>query len=442
MNGILRDAFDALLDAFEVKKAFNAEYARETVAASRWNKGFPVSKHRKLKRRQSFANMLLVGPTSSGKTTRVLLKVLWNLKRCSMVINDPSGELYALTSGYLSQFFTIRTLNFSDSSQSSGYNILSRIKKHNDISKIVHVLVSATLDKGGSSDPFWSLSTKNLLTIITELVLHQPEEFRTIANVIQCLHYFATEPRKVDAWITASHNEKLILSYKSLLSTPEKTLANIVASAKSALQLFDGDPEILRTTSFDSIDFDELRHEPTCIFLRNSIADQKYVSVLNSIFFEQLYGHVLQRLPDKNELDLFFIMEEASSMYIPLLPLALANCRKHRAGTLVCVQSVQQLRAFYKDDADNIATNCVTKLFMPGQTSMDTLREIEALSGKCIYKDEKGTERVKPLITTDEIRLLPESRTLILCGNKPLSKAVRRPITSHGNINDTLPFRR
>ena len=78
-----------------------------------------------------------------------------------------------------------------------------------------------------------------------------------------------------------------------------------------------------------------------------------------------------------------------------------------------------QLRSFYKDDADNISSNCVTKIFLPGITAMDTLRELETLSGKCVYQDEKKTERVKPLITIDEIRLLKENRSLIVSGNKP-----------------------
>jgi type IV secretion system protein VirD4 len=258
------------------------------------------------------------------------------------------------------------------------------------------------------------------------LVLHQSEEYRNMANVLHVLNNFAAQPKKVDIWIAKTKDAKLILDYKALIATPDKTLQNIVASAKAALQLFD-DPEIAKTTAYDSIDFDELRRKPNIIFLHNSIADQKYVSILNGIFFEQLYGHILQRLPEKKELDLFVILEEASSLYVPLLPLALANCRKHRVGNLICVQSPNQLKTLYKDDADNIASNCVTKIYLPGQTSMETLRDLEALSGKCIYTDEKKQERVKQLLTVDEIRLLPENRSLILSGNNPFIKGRTSP---------------
>jgi type IV secretion system protein VirD4 len=423
---VVGDLTNSLWDAFEKQKGFNANFGKESDVASRFNEGFLISKHRKLTRRKSFENILLSGPTGSGKTTRLLLKNLYSLKGCSLIINDSSKELFQLASGYLSQYFTIETLNFGDSAISSSFNPLSRIRKPNDVNKIAHLFVASSLDKGGNSDPFWSLQSKTLLQILIRLVLHQSEEYRHMANVLNVLNIFAAQPKKVDVWIAKTKDAKLILDYKALISTPEKTLQNIVASAKAALQLFD-DPEIAKTTAYDSIDFDELRKKSTIIFLHNSIADQKYVSILNGIFFEQLYGHILQRLPEKKELDLFVILEEASSLYVPLLPLALANCRKHRVGNFICVQSPNQLKTLYKDDADNIASNCVTKIYLPGQTSMEVLRDLEALSGKCIYTDDKKQERVKQLLTVDEIRLLPENRSLILSGNNPFIKGRTSP---------------
>jgi type IV secretion system protein VirD4 len=426
LGSLIADFWNALIDAFAKQKGFNAEFGTERSIASRFNKGFVISRHRRLSRKASFSNLLLVGPTGSGKTSRILLKNLYALKICSIICNDPSKELFLLSSGYLSKYFRILTINFSDSSASSaGFNILSRIKKPNDVNKIAHLLVATTLDKG-NSDPFWSISTKGILSILVRLVLHQPEQYRNMANVLHLLHVLAAYPEKIDVLVAGSKDEKLMLDYKSFISTPERTLQNIIASTKAALQLFD-DPEIARTTATDTINFDELRQVPTVIFLHNSIGDQKYVSVLNSIFFEQFYNHVMQKLPSKRELDLFVMLEEASSMYIPLLALATANTRKGRASTIISIQTKGQLRTFYKDDAENIAANCLAKLYLPGQTAMDELREIETLAGKSIYRDEKGTERIKSLITADEIRLLPENRSIIISGNKPIIKGRTSP---------------
>jgi type IV secretory pathway TraG/TraD family ATPase VirD4 len=153
----------------------------------------------------------------------------------------------------------------------------------------------------------------------------------------------------------------------------------------------------------------------------------RYVNVLLGIFFEQLYGYILQKLPEKNEKNLYIIIEEASSLFVPVLPVAIANTRKHRVGNLLCVQSQDQLTTFYKQDAKNVVANCITKIFMAGQTSIDLLKELEIYSGKTTYTDDKGRERIQSLISVDEIRLLPKNRTLILSGNNPIIKGHTSP---------------
>ncbi len=342
------------------------------------------------------------------------------MKNCSMVINDPSKELYQLSSGYLSKHFKILTLNFSDASISSGYNILSRIKKLNDINKVASLLVAATLEKGSSGDPFWSLQTKALLSILIKLIQYQSPEFRNMANVLYALNIFAVKRQVIDSWILATNDKSLILEYKAIIATPDKTLQNITASCKAATSLF-ADSEVAKVSAYDTgINFSAIREQPTILFLHNSISNMKYHSTLNSIFFEQFYHFILENLPGKNELDLFVVIEEASSLHIPILPIALANTRKYRVGNLICIQQPKQLETMYHADAQNIIGNCVTKIFMPGITSLDTLRELETLGGKTTYTDEKtGQEKTRPLITADEIRLLPEDRTLILSGNHP-----------------------
>lgn len=73
MWNFFTDGILSLLDKSN-KNAFSAEFGKETLVASRYNKGFLVTKHRKLTRRKSFENILLAGPTGSGKTTRLLIK--------------------------------------------------------------------------------------------------------------------------------------------------------------------------------------------------------------------------------------------------------------------------------------------------------------------------------------------------------------------------------
>jgi len=426
VSAILCDFINALVDALTKQKGFNAEFGKETDIASRFNRGFVISKHRRLSRLDSYANMIVTAPSGAGKTVRIILPNIFEIKNASMIISDPAMQIFMLASGYLSKFFTIKSLNFSDVASSCGFNVFSFIKKPNDVSRIASLL-AANLEGPGNSDPFWQIQSINTLEIIIQLILYQPVEYHNMANVVQCLHLLSAEPKKIDTLIAKTNDDALILRYKSLISNSERTLQSILSSAKAATRIFE-DVQISKITSHNSIKFAEFRKKPTILFLHNSIADQKYVRILSSLFFEAFYGHILQGLPEKNDLDIFCIMEELSSFSkIPILPLALANCRKTRTSTLAVIQCKSQLTNLYREDADTIISNCLTRLYLPGITEMDVLREIENLSGKCIYKDEKGIERVKPLIEMDAIRLLPKNRSLIISGNNAIIKGRTRP---------------
>jgi type IV secretion system protein VirD4 len=412
--------------SFNQNLPLSAEFGSIGLIGSWFNKGFLIGRYKKTTRLSAYENILLSGPTGSGKTSRFLLKNLYSLKNCSLLINDPQGELWHYASGYLgSHFKNVYSINFSDSSKSAAYNPFSRIKKASDVYRLADLLISTTLDKGGG-DVFWKLASVNLTQVLLRILLHQPKEYHNLANLIRLLQLFAVDHQKVDGWVAQAADEKLMIDYKEIISMPEKTLMNVVSSVKSALQLFD-DPEIARTTAYDTIDFEQLRREPTAIFLNNTLSDQRYISILNSLFFEQFYSYALEKLPARNDLPIFVILEECASLYIPMLAQATATCRKAKVGNFLTVQSHSQLKSFYKDRAETIKANCRTKIWLTGQTSLEELREIETLGGKRIYRDEKNVERTVPLVAADSIRMLPEDRSLILSGNHPLILAKSSP---------------
>jgi type IV secretory pathway TraG/TraD family ATPase VirD4 len=163
----------------------------------------------------------------------------------------------------------------------------------------------------------------------------------------------------------------------------------------------------------------EFRNKPTALFIQNSVADQKYYSVLTSIFFEQFFSFLLGRFPNENEQDIFLLIDEASSLNLPTLPLAVANVRKHRSGIMLLVQDFNQLVHHYgKNDADGIKSNCFAKMYFTGQ-SLETSRELEQTLGKFQYEDDKKRTVVRPLMTNDEIRTLDIKRAILICGHHP-----------------------
>lgn len=428
---------------FNPDKPISAEFGSLSLIGSWLNGGFVVGRYKRLTRKQSYENVILSAPTGAGKTTRFLVKQILSIKNASLIINDPQGELWHHTSGYLGKHFEVYSVNFSDSRKSAGYNPLSRIRKRNDINKLAELLMATTYDKG-SGDVFWKMASINLTAILMRILFYQPVRYQNIFNLIRMLKIFSVDGRRVDEWVARTRDDALILDYKELIHTPEKTLLSVVATVKSALQLFD-DPEIAKTSSVNTFDFSQLRERPTAVFLNNTLGDQRYLSILNSVFFDQFYAHVLDSLPGRDDLDIFLVIDEAGQLFIPTLAQATATARKVRVSTYLAVQSHSQLKSFYRDQAETIKANCRTKIWLTGQSSLDELREIETLGGKRIYRDEKGVERTVPLISADAIRMLPEDRSLILSGSHPLimgrtSPFFRSPIYGPRAKIPPLPF--
>lgn len=423
---VLGDTFNSMSDTFSKQEGYTATFGKETDIASRFNKGYVISKHRRLTLKKSFENVILCSQTGGGKTSRYIIKQLLELKNCSILLNDPSGEIYTTVSGYLSQYFSILTLNFSDSSVSSGYNFLAECKTGQDVNKIADILVRATIDKGNSNDPFWGLQSRNTASIFIRLVLHQPEEYRTMLTVLHLVKVFASQPKVIDLMVVRTKDEKLILDYKTLVAMPEKTRQNVLATTLAALSCFDNE-ELARVCSYHTINLNKTRKIPTIIFLLNKIGSMEFTSIPQSIFFTQFYNHYFEYLPQKDDLPLHIILEEASSLYIKGFPTYICNTRKHQISNFICTQSLQNLKSQYGEASQTIFANCGVKIFLPGITDVQTLKEIEVLSGKTTVQTKDGKEITKQLVTVDEARLLPDNRTLILSGNTPIIKGRSSP---------------
>jgi type IV secretory pathway TraG/TraD family ATPase VirD4 len=338
----------------------------------------------------------------------------------SFIIHDPSGELYSKSAGYLFQRgYDVKVLNFANPPMSKGYNPLARAKSSSDIQKIASMLVENAFG-GKGKDPFWNTQAVGLLGMLIAILKTQEETFQNLYNVRQLLNQLGGNPKGVDALFSRYADEVLFSEYKAFLAYDEKVINGVIATCKAALQNF-SDDLVAKVTSHDTIDFASFRKRPMVLFIQNSIADQKYYSVLTSIFFEQFFSYLLSRFPLDNEFDIFLLIDETGSLNLPTLPLAVANVRKHRAGIMLMIQDFSQLVHNYgKYDADAIKANCFAKLFFTGQ-SLETTKELEQTLGKFEFEDNAGKKIVRSLMTNDEIRTMKPSRALLICGHyKPI----------------------
>lgn len=430
--GLLKGFFNLLIEFFELifqgqgyNKEYKASFASQGILLSRFNRGFCLTGKKKLTKKDCYQNALIVGGTGTGKTSVVIIPTLFTMND-SVILHDPSGELFTKSAGYLKQKgFEIKVLNFANPQISSGYNPLARTKTLSDIQKVASLLVETSLG-GKTKDPFWNTQASALLTMLISIIKKLDLKFHNLHNVRQLLNTLGSNPEGVDSLFTEFADDTLFNEYKSFIAYDDKVVSGVIATCKAALQIFN-DEYVAKVTSFDNVDFMEFRMKPTALFIQNSIADQKYYSVLTSLFFEQFFSFLLGRFPQKDEKDIFLLIDEAASLNLPTLPLAVANVRKHRSGIMLLIQDFNQLVHNYgKYDADGIRANCFAKMYFTG-CSLETTKELEQTLGKYQYEDEKRGTVIRPLMTNDEIRTMKINRALLICGHHPPIIARLRP---------------
>jgi len=103
----------------------------------------------------SFRNLAVIATTGAGKTASFILPNLLSLDGNSIVATDPSGTLYARTSGDLARRgYKVCRLDPLDLGESIGYNPLARAATNPEMQEIAHILIR-TANQGSKAEPFW-----------------------------------------------------------------------------------------------------------------------------------------------------------------------------------------------------------------------------------------------------------------------------------------------
>jgi len=409
---------------------YHATFGNESEHVSRFNHGVAVTGNKAITREQSTRGVALFGPTGSGKTTSVIISSAVSLSRgkSSMIFNSVAGDDYQYTSGYLAKdSYKIIKVDFTNSKFSESFNPLLSCKTVADIQK-VSLLIARNSSDGPKSDPFWEQSAIMLLSLfIRYVVFHASPEFQTLQNVLRLIEKFAVDTdQTIDKMFLATNDEELMSAYKATLVTGDKALQGIISTVRTYLSLWN-DKEVCRTTSANTIDFNILREGPVAIFLVNPLRDLHYLRPITALFFQSLFNFTMSIIPRSDENYIFFLLDEFAVYRFPALSITVSNIRKYRAGMVLCMQDEMALNINYSQaEAHQIKTNCGCQIYLPGQP-LHTCKELSQILGKYTYTDEDrpGVERVRELMTPDEIRM--SDKAIIIINNSPALKCKMVP---------------
>lgn len=361
---------------------------------------------------------LILGSTGSMKSRTLMFPTIFSLglARESMLIADPKGELYAGTSGFLKEKgYKINVINLRDMSKSDCWNPLEEayLLFHSGEEEaginLAHEFVNAISSRlSDAKSPSWAIAARQLLDGLVELMIRgakDPSECNpgSLSTLLDRVKLADKSPSGGSSWFDDDDDDvRTLLEFVNALpegcsiknnlfsavnmtKTATTTLAGVLDVAYGAVTAFTSSRSLLALTSHTSFNIHEIGQgkEPHVVYLIVPDEDSTYNFIVTS-FVKQVYATMVKEafkfggaLPRR----LNFLLDEFANLpYISDMPSMITAARSRNMRFFLVVQSDNQLKATYKDDAETIKTNCLNWVYL--STKEDQLiQQIQRMVG-------------------------------------------------------------
>ena len=169
-----------------------------------------------------------------------------------------------------------------------------------------------------------------------------------------------------------------------VVNNSEKTRDCIVGTATPHLQAFVRSRSLVRMLSEDELRYEDVASGKTAVFLVTP-DENPHMNALVSIFVSDLYSYLVESAARRETCSLgnrvnFLLDEFANFPRIDSMPMMLSASRSRNIRFVMCVQSLNQLRSVYNEDADTIKGNALLWIYLNSK-DLSTLNEISSLTG-------------------------------------------------------------
>lgn len=383
-------------------------------------------------------NVLVFGASGTQKSKSYIIPNILNTNQDSIILTDPKGELYELTSeAKRKQGYKVHLMSFilNEGQNSDKYNPLDYVTNDSEAAELANTLVINSNGKPSNGDSFWINAEAGVIaTLCLYAKYFLPKEQQHLGSVYNIL---VSNPKTLDNTFNEIPDNHIVKrSYNgSIGNKEEKMKAQIMGGAATALDLWKYDETRLLTYQSD-FDLKDIGKEKTIVYVRIPVG-KRYSRPLIATFFNQLFEQ-LYSLGDSNSGELpnpvrMLLDEFANIGHIPLFEERLSTTRSYKIYVSPVVQSLEQLRDRYgKEKASEIMDNCDTHIFL-GTNDKDSQKFFSEklgittirIQGESETKNDKGESLgesrnyvQRPLLTADELNRLPDDKSIVFMRTK------------------------
>lgn len=407
----------------EIKKEFNPKK----------NEGLWLGSYR-MSLEESYKNLALVAPTGSGKSTRFVIKNLLLVKQeSSIVVTDPSGELYRKTFEHMKKRgFNIKVLDPSDIKKSSKFNPCERFNTPSTIKQLATILGS---QNSKNEADFWTTNGIAIIYMALLVLFFKDKEENTkiftIEGARDLIISYGVDGGVFQEQAIKYLPEKYFKEFKAFTCQESTVIQNILSTAKVALDLWT-DENVCELTNENTINIEDLRDKNTIIYLICDEAKIKYYSIIFNLFYSACFGYLLANYNEDSR-PVFFLLDEFANIGKILdFETTSTTLRKRKCSLSLILQDLSQLNLVYGEDrAKTIINGGVASRLFFGGCGLETTEYVERMLGASTEtekiaqggeKDDRFLISSKALLTKDQIRMLPKTKALFFSGNlKPMN---------------------
>ena len=196
-------------------------------------------------------------------------------------------------------------------------------------------------------------------------------KYCNLANLRNLLNNFGSKGKLIEAFIrkhgvTENGFNKTLKEWQGFTSGNEKTTQGFLSTALTALAIV-GNDDIAKLTANNEIDFNQVRHQKTIVYLQIPQQSLDTYGFFLNLFYSRFFSSCFHS-NDTSTLPVYCLLDEAGHTRIPNLATIITTIRKYRVSISLILQSITQLETAYgESQAKTIMDGGVTsKIFYAG----------------------------------------------------------------------------
>ena len=339
-------------------------------------------------------HILIVAKTGSGKTTKLIIPMLYNDCMCkerSTIIIDSKPEMWVKLAAMTNKYNPdkkIMLFNALDPKRSMSWNILSKIKDSTDCKLISNTIIMATDVPGAKSDsPFFRNNALAILNAIMVGLLYdqgtvdyegKPKESTDVLSMPRVHALIQSGMKPLASWLEAHRDSRRTTqTFIELARSGSQNADTIMSELSMRVAAWDL-PSIRLTTANNELDLEDLVKHPSLFIVEFNESNIEMLRPLANVIVVEILRFLVKYAESCPHVTLprpvsLVIDEFASALgKVPDIEVKLNTLRSRNVSIVAAIQSTAQIKAIYDTFGDTVLAGFSTKIFMPALDLVDS----------------------------------------------------------------------